>query len=150
MLKIFELKGLHTRRKRPTGVRGELGPPEHSPQRIAVEKLDLAVGAVAPGGKAIGLEMLPEILEVASGNAAESCITNIEWLWVEMEAIPLPNESVDVEVSNNGQSQKHCRPDQGCHASTSVREVMLLESTRLCFTPKLPLRHRGVGSTGCA
>ncbi len=60
----------------------------------------LASRAVAPTGKAIGLDMLPEMLEVASRNAAESGVSNIEWLQGEMEAIPLPDESVDVAVSN--------------------------------------------------
>lgn len=60
----------------------------------------LAARAVAPHGKALGLDMLPEMLEVASRNAAENDVTNIEWLQGELEAIPLPDESVDVAVSN--------------------------------------------------
>ena len=60
----------------------------------------LAAHAVAQGGKVIGLDMLPEMLEAAVRNAAESGISNIEWLQGEMEAIPLPDESVDVAVSN--------------------------------------------------
>ena len=60
----------------------------------------LAARAVGPHGKALGLDMLPEMLEVASRNAAECGITNIGWLEGELEAIPLPDESVDVAVSN--------------------------------------------------
>ncbi len=60
----------------------------------------LAAHAVGPSGKAIGLDMLPEMLEVASRNVAESGITNIEWLRGDLEAIPLPEASVDVAVSN--------------------------------------------------
>ncbi|MDQ7850895.1 MAG: methyltransferase domain-containing protein [Armatimonadota bacterium] len=60
----------------------------------------LAAHAVAPQGKAIGLDMLPEMLEVAARNAAAGGLRNVEWLLGEMEAIPLPGESVDVVISN--------------------------------------------------
>lgn len=60
----------------------------------------LAARAVAPGGKALGLDMLPEMLEVAAANAAAACVTNVEWIEGELEAIPLPDESVDVAISN--------------------------------------------------
>jgi len=60
----------------------------------------LAARAVAPTGKAIGLDMLPEMLEVAARNAAEAGVRNVEWLSGEMEAIPLPEGSVDVVISN--------------------------------------------------
>ena len=60
----------------------------------------LAARAVGPRGKALGLDMLPEMLEVASHNAAAHGVTNIEWLRGELEAIPLPEESVDVALSN--------------------------------------------------
>lgn len=60
----------------------------------------LAAHAVAPAGKAIGLDMLPEMLEVAARNAAEAGVRNVEWLLGEMEAIPLPEASVDAVISN--------------------------------------------------
>jgi len=60
----------------------------------------LAAHAVAPAGKAIGLDMLPEMLEVAARNAREAGVRNVEWLRGEMEAIPLPEASVDVVISN--------------------------------------------------
>lgn len=60
----------------------------------------LAARAVAPGGKAIGLDMLPEMLERARAHAAEVGVTNVEWLHGEMEAIPLPDETADVAISN--------------------------------------------------
>lgn len=60
----------------------------------------LAAHAVAPAGKAIGLDMLPEMLEVAAHNAAEAGVHNVQWLPGEMEAIPLPEASVDVVISN--------------------------------------------------
>lgn len=60
----------------------------------------LAAGAVAPGGRAIGLDMLPEMLEVAAANGAAAGLGNLEWVRGELEAIPLPDASVDVVVSN--------------------------------------------------
>ncbi len=60
----------------------------------------LAARAVAPDGKAIGLDFLPEMLEAASRHAAGAGVTNVEWLRGELEDIPLPDESVDVAVSN--------------------------------------------------
>lgn len=60
----------------------------------------LAARAVAPGGKAIGLDFLPEMLEVAARHAVQASVANVEWIRGELESIPLPDESVDVAVSN--------------------------------------------------
>jgi arsenite methyltransferase len=60
----------------------------------------LAARAVAPDGRAIGLDMLPEMLEVAARHAAEAGATNAEWLRGDLENIPLPDASVDVGLSN--------------------------------------------------
>lgn len=60
----------------------------------------LAARAVAPAGKAIGLDTLPEMLELAAANAAEARVANVEWIRGELEAIPLPDASVDVAISN--------------------------------------------------
>ncbi len=60
----------------------------------------LAARAVAPVGKAIGLDTLPEMLEVAARNAADAGVRNVEWVRGEIEAIPLPDASVDVAISN--------------------------------------------------
>jgi arsenite methyltransferase len=60
----------------------------------------LAARAVAPSGRAIGLDILPEMLERAAAHALEAGITNVEWLPGEIENIPLPDASVDVVVSN--------------------------------------------------
>ncbi len=60
----------------------------------------LAAHAVAPAGKAIGLDMLPEMLELAARNAAEAGVRNVEWVRGELEAVPLPAGSVDVAISN--------------------------------------------------
>ena len=60
----------------------------------------LAAQAVAPGGTAIGLDTLPEMLERAAANAAGVGIANVEWRRGELEKIPLPDGSVDVAISN--------------------------------------------------
>jgi arsenite methyltransferase len=72
--------------------------------------LDLGSGAgadvlisarrVAPGGKAIGLDMTDEMLELAHANAAEAGVDNVEFLKGYLEEIPLADESVDVVISN--------------------------------------------------
>ncbi|GBD30036.1 Ubiquinone/menaquinone biosynthesis C-methyltransferase UbiE [bacterium HR32] len=60
----------------------------------------LAAQEVAPQGRAIGLDMLPEMLEAAARHAREAGVANVEWVLGEIEAIPLPPASVDVALSN--------------------------------------------------
>jgi SAM-dependent methyltransferase len=72
--------------------------------------LDLGSGAgadvlisarrVGPSGKAIGLDMTDEMLELARGNAAEADVENVEFLKGYIEDMPLANETVDVVISN--------------------------------------------------
>jgi arsenite methyltransferase len=60
----------------------------------------LSAKRVGPSGKAYGLDMTDEMLELARRNAAEAGATNVEFLKGELEAIPLPDGSVDVIISN--------------------------------------------------
>ena len=60
----------------------------------------LSARRVGPSGKAYGLDMTPEMLELARKNQAEAQVTNAEFLEGTMEAIPLPEASVDVIISN--------------------------------------------------
>jgi SAM-dependent methyltransferase len=72
--------------------------------------LDLGSGAgadvlisarrVAPSGRAIGLDMTDEMLQLARANAAEAGVENVEFVKGYIEQIPLPDESVDVVISN--------------------------------------------------
>jgi arsenite methyltransferase len=64
--------------------------------------LDVLLSArrVGPTGKAYGLDMTPEMLDVARANAAKAGATNVEFLQGSIESIPLPDESVDVVISN--------------------------------------------------
>lgn len=60
----------------------------------------LAAQQVAPGGRAIGVDTLPEMLERAAANAAAVGVTNVEWQRGELERIPLGDATVDVVISN--------------------------------------------------
>jgi arsenite methyltransferase len=72
--------------------------------------LDLGSGAgadvlisprrVGPTGKAIGLDMTDEMLELARANAAEAGVENVEFLKGYLEEIPLADATVDVVISN--------------------------------------------------
>ena len=64
--------------------------------------IDLLLSArrVGPSGKAYGLDMTEEMLQLARRNAREAGARNVEFLKGEMEAIPLPDASVDVVISN--------------------------------------------------
>jgi ubiquinone/menaquinone biosynthesis C-methylase UbiE len=55
---------------------------------------------VGPNGKAIGLDMTDEMLELARGNAREAGIGNTEFIKGYIEELPLPDASVDVIISN--------------------------------------------------
>jgi ubiquinone/menaquinone biosynthesis C-methylase UbiE len=60
----------------------------------------LSARRVGPTGKAYGLDMTDEMLELARKNQAEAGIENVEFLRGEIESIPLPDCSVDVIISN--------------------------------------------------
>jgi SAM-dependent methyltransferase len=72
--------------------------------------LDLGSGAgadvlisarrVGPSGRAIGLDMTDEMLELARTNAAQAGVANVEFLKGYIEQLPLPDASVDVVISN--------------------------------------------------
>ena len=60
----------------------------------------LSAKRVGPTGKAYGLDMTAEMLEIARTNQRNAGVTNAEFLEGTIEAIPLPEASVDVIVSN--------------------------------------------------
>ena len=60
----------------------------------------LSARRVGPTGKAYGLDMTDEMLALANENQRKSGLTNVEFLKGEIENIPLPDNSVDVIVSN--------------------------------------------------
>jgi SAM-dependent methyltransferase len=60
----------------------------------------LSARRVGPTGRAYGLDMTEEMLALARRNAAEAGATNVEFLKGQIEAIPLPAETIDVVISN--------------------------------------------------
>jgi SAM-dependent methyltransferase len=60
----------------------------------------LSARRVGPAGKAFGLDMTDEMLALANENKRKAGATNVEFLKGEIEAIPLPDNSVDVIISN--------------------------------------------------
>ena len=60
----------------------------------------LSARRVGPTGKAYGLDMTDEMLALANENKKKSGIANVEFLKGEIESIPLPDNSVDVIISN--------------------------------------------------
>jgi arsenite methyltransferase len=60
----------------------------------------LAAKMVGPEGRVIGLDMTPDMIKLARRNAKKLGVTNVDFRFGEMEDIPLPDESVDVIISN--------------------------------------------------
>ena len=60
----------------------------------------LSARRVAPSGKAYGLDMTDDMLALARENQKKAGAENVEFLKGEIEAIPLPDSSVDVIISN--------------------------------------------------
>lgn len=60
----------------------------------------LSARRVGPTGKAYGLDMTDEMLELARENQRKAGAENVEFLKGEIEDIPLPDDSVDVIISN--------------------------------------------------
>ncbi|MFN8157481.1 MAG: arsenite methyltransferase [Candidatus Nanopelagicales bacterium] len=60
----------------------------------------LSARRVGPTGKAYGLDMTPEMLELARRNQVEAGVENAEFLHGTIEDVPLPDAAVDVIISN--------------------------------------------------
>ena len=60
----------------------------------------LSAKRVVPTGKAYGLDMTDQMLALAEENKRKSGLTNVEFLKGEIENIPVPDNSVDVIISN--------------------------------------------------
>jgi arsenite methyltransferase len=60
----------------------------------------LSARRVGPGGHVYGLDMTEEMVDLARRNAREAGVEHVEFLLGEMEAVPLPDASVDVIISN--------------------------------------------------
>src|SRR5689334_19381351 len=60
----------------------------------------LSARRVGPTGKAYGLDMTDEMLALAEENKRKAGVSNVEFLRGEIESVPLPDNSVDVIISN--------------------------------------------------
>jgi ubiquinone/menaquinone biosynthesis C-methylase UbiE len=60
----------------------------------------LSARRVGPTGFAYGVDMTDEMLALAESNAAKAGATNVRFLKGRIEAVPLPDESIDVVISN--------------------------------------------------
>jgi arsenite methyltransferase len=60
----------------------------------------LAARKVGPTGKAVGIDMTPEMITLARANAAKANLRNVEFHHSGIDQIPLPDGSVDVVISN--------------------------------------------------
>jgi SAM-dependent methyltransferase len=60
----------------------------------------LAAKKVGASGRVIGLDMTPEMIQLAQENAKKMGVTNVEFRLGEMESMPLKDNSVDVIISN--------------------------------------------------
>jgi SAM-dependent methyltransferase len=60
----------------------------------------LSARRVGPTGRAFGLDMTDEMLELAVRNATEAGVTNVEFVRGTIEAVPLPSATIDVVISN--------------------------------------------------
>ena len=85
-------------------------PVHHADLRVGEDVLDLGSGggidcliaarSVAPGGSVVGIDFLAEMVDRATRTAADAGLANVRFVESEMEAIPLPDASVDVVISN--------------------------------------------------
>jgi arsenite methyltransferase len=60
----------------------------------------LAAKKVGPTGHVIGLDMTPDMIKLARRNATKMGVTNVDFRYGEMEEMPIPDELVDVIISN--------------------------------------------------
>jgi len=60
----------------------------------------LAARKVGPAGKAIGIDMTPEMIDRATAGAKKQGLTNVEFHLATIDRLPLPDASVDVVISN--------------------------------------------------
>lgn len=85
----------------PTAL-AQLNPGEHVLDLGSGGGIDVLLSArrVGPTGKAYGLDMTDDMLALARENQHKSGLENVEFLKGEIESIPLPDNSVDVIISN--------------------------------------------------
>lgn len=111
----------------------------------------LSARRVAPGGRAYGLDMTPEMVELAKRNQVESGVENAEFLLGDIEAIPLPDASVDVIISNCVVNLSPDKPQVFGEAFRVLRPGGRLAVSDIVLTKRLPPQLAGLVGlwTGC-
>lgn len=115
--------------------------------------LDVLLSArrVAPGGTAYGLDLTPEMLQLAERHRVEAGVENARFLQGAIEEVPLPDASVDVVISN---CVINLSPDKSAvlrEAYRVLRPTGRFAVSDIVLTREIPARLRGVVAlwTGC-
>ncbi len=111
----------------------------------------LSARRVAPGGTAYGLDMTPEMHDLARRNQAQAGVTNAEFLLGTIEQIPLPDASVDVIISNCVVNLSADKPQVLSEAYRVLRPGGRLAISDIVLTRALPPELAGLVGlwTGC-
>jgi arsenite methyltransferase len=123
--------------------------------------LDLGSGAgadvlisarrVAPSGRAIGLDMTDEMLELARNNAREAGVDNVEFVKGYLEDMPLADASVDVIISNCVINLSGDKPKAIAEAARVLRPGGRFAVSDVVTDPELDMTTRAdvAAWTGC-
>ena len=103
----------------------------------------LSARRVGPQGKAYGLDMTDEMLALARENQEKAGIENVEFLKGEIENIPLPDNSIDVIISNcviNLSADKDRVLGEAFHQLAEDDQALAEGRLRLSRLPHIPVQ----------
>jgi SAM-dependent methyltransferase len=111
----------------------------------------LAARQVGPEGQVIGLDMTTDMIKLARRNAKKMGVTNVDFRYGEMEELPLPDESVDVIISN---CVINLSPDKDAVFGEAFRVLrpggrMMVSDIVVDGNLPEPIRHRLDAWVGC-